>query len=134
MDNEKIILFYDGTCGFCQKVIQLCNKWIADENVFYAPLQGETFKKLSVEHDISIINFDAIVLFKNKKTWIASEAFFKLAKHFKKPWYYLNVFSFLPIVLSNFFYNLIATNRYRISGEVDYCNLPDKKTSAKFLL
>jgi predicted DCC family thiol-disulfide oxidoreductase YuxK len=39
----------------------------------------------------------------------------------------------LPLTIRDFFYNLIARNRYRIFGMYDTCPLPTPEQQAKFL-
>ena len=39
----------------------------------------------------------------------------------------------LPLFLTNFCYDLIASSRYRIFGKYDTCFIPDKKTKKNYI-
>ncbi|HKR61234.1 MAG TPA: hypothetical protein VJS64_16045, partial [Pyrinomonadaceae bacterium] len=39
----------------------------------------------------------------------------------------------LPKALRDAFYNVVATNRYRVFGKFDVCLMPDERYKAKFL-
>ncbi|MDX2130065.1 MAG: DCC1-like thiol-disulfide oxidoreductase family protein [Chloroherpetonaceae bacterium] len=131
MDNP--ILFYDGTCGFCHGAVQLSFRWLKEPSVRFAPLQGETATQAKSDYPQFPSSLESVVLIKENKMYLASEAFFELAKEFRYPYKSLTIFSILPIKLSNFFYGIIAENRYKLFGRKDACDMPDPKMRALFL-
>jgi predicted DCC family thiol-disulfide oxidoreductase YuxK len=134
VSDTKSILFYDGTCGFCHKVIQLSNRYLAkDAVVFFSPLQGETAIEVRKTHSGFPENDDAIVLLDKESIHVGPKAFYKLASYFSSPWSVLRYFDYLPEFLSSFAYKIIADNRYRLFGVKDSCTIPDTSFRNRFL-
>jgi len=135
VSSDTNLLFYDGTCGFCHRVIKLSNKWLKNDNVKFATLQGKKAEELKSKFLNFPKNVDAIVFYSYEKDKIdiAAKGFFELAKHFKWPWRFIAIFKIVPGFISNFFYKLIALNRYKLFGRKDACELPDKRFKERFL-
>lgn len=132
--GEKTILFYDGSCGFCHRVIQLSNKYLCSQSaVMFSPLQGETAQGIRLYYNTFPLNNDAIVLFDRGTVFVGPSAFFKLSCYFKKPWSWFAIFRFMPSFISDYVYQVIAKNRYNIFGKKDYCSLPDNSFRHRFL-
>jgi predicted DCC family thiol-disulfide oxidoreductase YuxK len=49
------------------------------------------------------------------------------------PWPLLWPLVFVPRVMADFFYDLVAKNRYRMFGKLDACILPPPEVRARFL-
>ena len=62
-----------------------------------------------------------------------SEAIKHILKDLGKFYLLRLVLDLTPIFLSNFFYKIIANNRYKIFGKKDKCELPKKNQLSKFL-
>lgn len=58
----KNIVFFDGTCGFCQWSVQFIYKYDRKERFFFAPLQGSTAKKILAHNSELITKLDTLVL------------------------------------------------------------------------
>ena len=135
MSDTNSILFYDGTCGFCHKVIQLSNKYLAqDAPIFFSPLQGEAARKVRKAQSNFPESNDAIVFLDNGNVYTGPKAFYKLAFYFNRPWSFLRHFNYLPDFLSNLAYKIIAENRYRLFGVRESCEIPDISFKSRFLL
>jgi predicted DCC family thiol-disulfide oxidoreductase YuxK len=133
--DASSILFYDGTCGFCHKVIQLSNKYLAkDAAVFFSPLQGATAYEVRMNQSNFPENYDAIVFLDKGNVYIGPKAFYKLAFYFNRTWSFLRYFNYLPDFLSNFAYKIIAENRYCLFGVKESCEIPNTSFKSRFLL
>tara|TARA_B100000963_G_C22621783_1_gene670313 strand:- start:912 stop:1331 length:420 start_codon:yes stop_codon:yes gene_type:complete len=133
LDNFKMILFYDENCGFCQRVIQLSIKLLKkEENIYFAPLEGDTAKSARKVFKEFPNDIDAIILLKNNIISIGPKAFFELTAFYRKPWSFMRYLKYIPHFISNFIYSIIATNRYRFFGK-NTCIIPDKQFKDRFL-
>jgi len=130
---DKNILFYDGTCGFCDRVIQLSNKWIRDEEIYFTPLQGTTAENFKEKYAEFPNTIDAIVYHEAGKIYTGAKAFYQLSRHYKRPYKFFNWFRLLPEFLSDFGYNIVAKNRYKLFGRVESCEIPDVKFRKRML-
>ena len=133
-NTQRNILFYDGTCGFCHKVIRLSNKWLKHDDVYFAALQGETALTYKNQYPEFPDDINAIVFYQDGKLYIGASAFFELSKKFKTPWRVFSLFRLFPKFISDFVYNFVATNRYNLFGKKDLCELPDVNFRKKFLI
>jgi predicted DCC family thiol-disulfide oxidoreductase YuxK len=133
--TDRSILFYDGACGFCHKVIKISNKWLKNDNVKFATLQGKKATELKNKFHNFPKKIDSIVFysFDQDKIYLAANGFFELAKNFKYPWKLFSFFRIIPGFISNFIYNMIASNRYKLFGKKDICELPNNRFKERFL-
>lgn len=127
------ILFYDGECGFCNKSVQLVLKWSKNKSLNFATLQGETAKFYKQKFSSFPKDLKHIVYHHKNKLYFGAKGFFEIAKDFKYPYKLLNLLGYLPNFLTDFFYSLIAQNRYKFFGKIDTCFLPDKIDRIRFL-
>jgi len=44
--NQHPIIFFDGVCGICNKFVDIILKSDKNEIFFFAPIQGETAKRI----------------------------------------------------------------------------------------
>ena len=119
MNESKIILF-DGVCNFC--------------NFFkFAALQSEAGLALLKKFKLSTNDFDTFILIDGENYFTKSTAALKIAKKLKGSVKLFYPFIVLPKFLRDFFYGLIAKNRYKFFGKRDVCRIPTEKERDKFL-
>jgi predicted DCC family thiol-disulfide oxidoreductase YuxK len=130
--NYSIILF-DGVCNFC-------NYWVNfiidrdKQNIFkFAALQSEKGRELLDKFKLPKEDFDSFILISGDKTFIKSSAAFEIAKHLTG---WPNLFSHLKILprpFTDYIYNLVAKNRYKLFGKKNVCRMPSAAEKSKFL-
>jgi predicted DCC family thiol-disulfide oxidoreductase YuxK len=130
--EPKIILF-DGICNFC-------NYWVNfiidhdTKNIFkFAALQSEKGSELLDKFNLPKNDFDSFILISQNKVYKKSTAAFEIAKHLNGWPKIISPLRFLPVYITDFFYDLIAKNRYRIFGKKEACRIPTKEEKSKFL-
>jgi len=73
------------------------------------------------------------VLIKDEKVYYKSEAIIEISKLlFGWPRLFI-VISILPNGFRNWFYDIIANNRYTIFGKKEHCSIPSKANEHKFI-
>jgi len=130
MQENAPILFYDGHCNLCHKVVRFVVKRDKKKIFLLAPLQGETAVQQLSE---AVRSVDSVVLLAGNEVYLKSRAAFSVLKLLGLPWSVLNVFSILPMSLTDKIYDAIARRRYRIWGRRDVCELPDVLDQSRFL-
>ncbi len=125
------ILFFDGICNLCNGTV----KWVikrlsANSKLTFAPLQGETSKKIL--HHIPNTS-DSIVLSKADQIFQESDAALEIAKELKWPWRALYSLRIFPKGLRNRVYRWVARNRYRWFGKRESCMIPKPEWKNRFL-
>ena len=74
-----------------------------------------------------------IYLFVDHQVFQKSAAVFKVAESFSWKWRWIYVFGFLPTVITDYFYDLIAKNRYLWFGRQEKCKIPTPELAQRFL-
>ena len=125
------IVFFDGLCPFCNFWVQFLLKRDHNKQFFFAPLQGETAHELLSSELMSV---DTIVLLEDrKKIYTKSNAIIRIIKilgGFSKT---LFIFEFLPTSIRNFFYDIIARNRFVLRKPLKHCPMPKQDVASRFL-
>ena len=76
---------------------------------------------------------NTIFVISEHSMFTSSTAIFKIFGLLGYPWNIMLIFSLLPKSLTDFVYNMIAKNRYRLFGKRQSCRIPSKNEKDKFL-
>lgn len=125
------IVFFDGLCPFCHYWVQYLLERDENHQFLFAPLQGKTAHELLPSYFMSV---DTIILLEDKKRiYTKSNAIFRIIKILGGVRKILLVFKFLPTFIRNFFYDLIARNRFVFRKPLEYCPVPRADVASRFL-
>ncbi len=123
-----LVLFFDGDCGFCSKSVRQVYRLDAKGAVEFAPLQGKLSRELGLENFadkeggtmVIIRESDGVRFFKG-------DAWIELGKTLGGIWAVLaGLFSILPKAGRDYFYDLVAKNRYLLAGKGNACGMPEE--------
>jgi len=127
------ILLYDGVCGLCHHMVRLTIRLDRQGRFHYAPLQGQTAETLRQRHPEIPEATETIVLEDAGRVFLRSAALFHAARHLPYPWRLASWFRWLPALLCDPAYRLVAATRYRIFGRYDSCRLPNTEQKERLL-
>jgi predicted DCC family thiol-disulfide oxidoreductase YuxK len=99
----------------------------------FTPLQSETGEKLLKKFNLSTNDFDTFVLIDVDKFYVRSTAALIAAKNLTGFWKILYIFIVIPRPIRDFFYNLVAKNRYKLFGKKESCRIPTPEERSKFI-
>lgn len=126
------VIFFDGYCGLCNKFVDFIMK-VDKKAVFkFSTLQGEYAKTVLKKEDYE--NVDSVVVLIDGKTYRKSEGAFRTLRELNPFWKAVSLLGYLPSPISNFGYDLVAANRYKIFGKTETCRLPTAEERSRFLL
>lgn len=130
--KERIVVFYDGDCGFCNRVVQFVLKHEKNESIYFSALQSE-FATRFLETRIGSENIDpnTLYLFNGRKILSKSTAALTLLSFLKWPWQFLNAFWIFPKFFRDWCYSQIALRRHHIASK--FCFLPEPHQHKRFL-
>ncbi|MFF3099420.1 thiol-disulfide oxidoreductase DCC family protein [Viridibacillus arvi] len=120
--HQNPILFYDGSCGFCQWAVQFVLKHERNHDILFAPLQGETAKNILSPNLTE--NLDSVVVKSSTGIMTESEAVFFLLPYLKAPFSLFAILKFIPLFVRNPIYRLVARNRHKLMKAPSSCHLP----------
>ncbi len=85
------------------------------------------------EHGLPTEEFDSIVLVKGESVYVKSGAVIRIATILGGVYRLLSPFRYVPRVVRDAVYDLMANNRYRVFGKKDRCEIPEGDVGARFL-
>ncbi|WP_266202241.1 thiol-disulfide oxidoreductase DCC family protein [Pontibacter kalidii] len=129
----KPVVFYDGTCGFCQGSVQVVLKHNKRQDLYFAALQSGVLEALVPKAQIPDPLPDSILFYEAGRVYTESEAALRIAGYLDFPLSILAAFRIIPVSFRNFVYRLVARNRYRIAGRTESCMLPSPEQRARFV-
>lgn len=132
--NQYQIILFDGVCNFCNASINFIIDHDPEKHFKFAPLQSDFGQKTLLRFNKNTEDFDSVILLKNNQLYQKSEAALEITKHLSGFWKYLAIFKILPTFVLNFFYDIIAKNRYQIFGKSDTCRMPTPDLKERFLV
>ncbi|WP_019152882.1 thiol-disulfide oxidoreductase DCC family protein [Robertmurraya massiliosenegalensis] len=128
---ERIILF-DGECNLCDQSVQFIIKRDPDGVFTFASLQSDIGKMLLNKCNVSS-EIDSFVLIEGERYYVKSSAALRVCKNITGAWKLLYALVVIPKPLRDFFYGMIAKNRYKWFGKKDQCLLPSPDVRKRFL-
>jgi predicted DCC family thiol-disulfide oxidoreductase YuxK len=126
------VIFFDGYCGLCNGFINFVMKTDTKGLFKFSPLQGEFAKTHLSQNDI--LDLKSVVILINGKTYRKAEGVYKGLAELGGLWRMLLLFNLIPTPILNFFYDLVAANRYRLFGKRETCRLPSPEERSRFIL
>jgi predicted DCC family thiol-disulfide oxidoreductase YuxK len=131
-DSDSILLF-DGDCNLCNRVVNFVILKDKDKKIRFASLQSTAAQLLLKGYNLHSGFADSVIFLSEGRAFIRSSAVLHLLKNMGGGWRVLYVFIIVPSFIRNFFYDLIAKNRYRFFGMRDNCMVPSEETKERFL-
>ena len=128
---ERIILF-DGECNFCDQSVQFIIKRDPEGKFKFASLQSETGQELLNKFNAPR-DLDSFVFIEGDRCYFKSSAALRVFKHLKGVWKFSYYLLIVPRPIRDFFYHIIAKNRYKWFGKKDECMLPTPEQRERFL-
>ena len=131
-DDEQTIIF-DGLCNLCEYSVQFIIRNDRRGAFKFVAGQSEKGKDLQLRYGVDTIRDGTVILLKNKRVYVMSDAALEIAKGLDAPWKYMSIFRFLPKSMRDYVYSIISRNRYRWFGRKTACLLPGKDSKDRFL-
>lgn len=151
------ILFFDGVCGLCNRFVDLMLRADRQDRFRYAPLQGETARRMLGVDDEAGDQGDgagpldsseagaprsgyprtddpqSFVFLENNRRFEQSNAVLHALGRLGGPWRLTALLYVFPRPLRDLIYRFVARNRYRWFGKSDECRLPTPEERDRFL-
>lgn len=131
--GDHPILLFDGVCNYCNSWINFIIRHDKKKKFKFAALQSNIGKKLLKQYDISEQQ-ESVVLIYNDKAHIKSTACFHICYHLGGIYSLMFALVIIPAFISDFYYDIIARNRYKWWGKKDSCMIPNAEERERFLV
>ena len=130
MKKFNEIIIFDGNCVLCSSFYKWLLKNDKNNCFLFTNTQSEFYSKNS---NIDKSKDSIIVILNNNKIIYESDAVDYIFKKTKTQLAIRILISIFPKFISNFFYKIVAKNRYKIFGKKDSCYVPTEEELKKFI-
>lgn len=130
--NKPLVLF-DGVCNLCNRSVQFIIKRDAKKQFLFASLQSDAAKNILLQLNLKNYDPDTILLIEDAQLYQRSTAALRIARKLDGWWRLLYLFIIIPRFIRDYFYAIIANNRYRWFGKRDSCMVPGSGIKDRFL-
>lgn len=134
MSQGKAIVLFDGICNFCSGSVLFIIKRDPVGYFSFVALQTDAGRVIMKENNLDPGKTDSIILIEKGKVYYRSNAALRIARKLRKGWPIFYIFIIIPPCIRNFFYDIVARNRYRWFGKRSACFVPDQDTRKRFIL
>ncbi|HEY2873255.1 MAG TPA: DCC1-like thiol-disulfide oxidoreductase family protein [Reyranella sp.] len=133
-DLPQPLYFFDGTCVLCSGFVQFCFRHDGDGALKFAsaqsPLGAHVLGALGLPAD----TLDrTILLVEGNEVFSQSTAILRSLRHLRGWPRWLLPLRWVPRVIRDPIYDVIARNRYRWFGQRPACFVPTPETRARFI-
>lgn len=134
LPKNKMLILFDGVCNLCNSSILYIIRRDKKGVFLFTPLQSELGRQLAEQRGIDTSTTDSIILLEpNVAYYTKSTAALKIGMAFGGGWKLLAVLEWIPAVIRDFIYDIVAKNRYKWFGKRDKCMVPTPELQEKFL-
>ncbi|MFO0573670.1 MAG: thiol-disulfide oxidoreductase DCC family protein [Polyangia bacterium] len=134
------VVLFDGVCNFCNGAVNFIIDRDPAGRFRFAALQSEAAQALLAEKGRTLPpgDPDTVILLETDergetRLYERSTAALHIAAGLRFPWNLFYALILVPRPVRDFFYRLIAKNRYRWFGKRDACRIPTPELRARFL-
>lgn len=127
----KRIIFFDGYCNLCNSTVSFLFKIDKNHLFSFSSLQSKTAQQELPPQDLGL---NTIVLLVGAEKSYRSTAILRILYELGGGYTILAmILSAIPVTVRDWFYNIVAKNRYKIFGKKDTCRVPTPEERSYFL-
>ena len=133
------VLFYDGVCGLCNRLVRFLLRRDRHARLLFAPLQGALARTALGPHGYDPSDLDTVYVIADRHTpservLAKSPAILHVLDALGGGWRVLaRAGSLVPVALADGVYDAVATRRYRTFGKLESCPIPPPEWRARFI-
>ncbi len=138
MGEARHVLFFDGVCGFCDRLVRFLLDHDRAARFRFAPLQGETARRELARFCRDAGDVDTVYVLADAHRagellyWRSRAILFVLGE-LGWPWRAARIAACLPTSILDAAYDAFARVRYRVFGRLDRCRVPRVEERGRFI-
>lgn len=131
MNKDRPVLYYDGACGLCSRVVRALVA-VDSRGIFtITALQSPQGAEMLRREGMSVEEFDSMIVEAEGRVYTKSDAVLKTFSQLGGFWKCAGVFKWIPKRVRDFLYMVVSRNRLAIFGTSDTCSLPSEKLRSR---
>lgn len=137
-NRGSLVVLYDGECVLCNTSVDCLLKLDTEKIFLFAPLQGETGRKVLQRHDRDPAVLDSMAYVRgfgteNETLYRKSTGVLMALADLGGFWRAVSWLRFVPRFIRDPVYDFVAKYRYRWFGQYNECRIPDSVDRERFL-
>lgn len=132
MEFNPVILF-DGSCNLCTWSVQFIIHHDQECNFKFTSLKSAEGRRIIENHEIPLETVDSFILIDGSQYLTKSSAAIMVLQNLSGWWSILSLITIIPIPIRDWFYDLIALNRFKWFGQANSCPVPSKDVLKRIL-
>lgn len=132
-DDSRPIVVFDGVCVLCSGSMNFIQKHDTRDAFRFVLAQSVLGQAMFRHYRLPAENFDTVLVLADGVLHTKLDAFAAVMRRLPRPWPLLSAARFIPSVLADAIYDLVAKNRYRWFGRREACLMPTAALRARFL-
>ena len=132
LDLKHDLIVFDGTCVFCSGFARFMAREDRSGRFRFVTAQSPTGQALYERHGLDPDEMSTNIVIRGGRAHSKLRAFAAAMSALGWPWRALAVLRFVPGVIGDPIYGLIARNRYRIAGR-QACPMPSPELKARLI-
>jgi predicted DCC family thiol-disulfide oxidoreductase YuxK len=129
---DNLILF-DGVCNFCASSVRFIIRHDKHAIFKFVSIQSQLGKDIYKSYEFDLDDMQTFLVLTNGQAFLRSDAAIEITRRFGGIWKIFLVFKIVPRSLRDWFYSILARNRYRWFGRRDSCLIPTEDIKQRFL-
>jgi predicted DCC family thiol-disulfide oxidoreductase YuxK len=129
--SHPVVLF-DGVCKLCNGSVNFILRRDRKGRLKLASLQSDYGQQMIASQGKTSDVLDSLLLVEGEQISENSTAIIRITKYLDGAWPLCMVFLIIPRFIRDFFYDIIANNRYRWFGKYEACRLHDPEFEDRF--
>lgn len=131
--GEHPVMVFDGECVLCNRTLRIALRLDRRAEMRFVVAQSSLGARLYDELGLRSGDYDSFIVISGGRVFTKLDGVFELCRIFGGLWRVFTPLRFLPKRLTDFAYDIVAKNRYRLFGRLDQCMIPDASIKARFL-
>ena len=137
LEGRHLVL-YDGVCGLCNRLLQFLLGRDHRRVFRFAALQSHAGRSMVERSDGNAVELSSFYVIADYQTANArpltrSSAALFVAAELGWPWKAARLLRFVPRVIRDAAYDVVARSRYRVFGRLDQCVVPSPDVRDRFI-
>lgn len=134
MQQSNAIWVFDSVCVLCNGGVQYTLRHEKSPSIRFVSIQSDEGRDLAEAHGVDAGDPTTFLFIEHDRALEKSDAVIALSRHLNGPARIVPVLRFLPKVLRDVAYGLVARHRYRLFGKIDACPVPSAENRDRFSL
>lgn len=132
-DDSAPLIVFDGVCVLCSGFVRFVLRHDRRKRFRFTLAQGALGQSLYRHYRLDPVEFETNLVIRDGVVYTKLAALAAVLDELGGIWKPLVLIRFIPQPLSDWLYDRIAKNRYRVFGRTEYCMVPSADIRDRFI-